>query len=224
MLPPHADFARMIDQLVRHDDSAIAELIHHYERDVCRQVEADLRRCSLGRLVDAADIWQAVLLRFYRRASEGRLELTEPEQLLHLLRTMARNELRDQARWARRACRDIQRERIHDDRKLRALADDRPGPAAAAETHDLLERALRQLHHNERELVLGWADGRTWQELTAGPADTAEAARKRFDRVIARLARLLSPTAAPPRPRREPLSIAAGRAEWAGSCQSALPA
>jgi RNA polymerase sigma factor (sigma-70 family) len=192
MLPQQTEFARLVRQVRDHDPAAFAELMRCYEADVCRMVESHLRNTRLGRLVDAGDVWQVVLLRFFTLASNGHFDLDDPAQLLHLLQKIATNELRDQARWGSRERRSLTRELAGNDRALGAVADWHAGPAQVAEEHDLLDNVLHRLHRKERELAVGWAEGKDWDELARETGGTAESARKQFARAMTRLAGQLS--------------------------------
>jgi DNA-directed RNA polymerase specialized sigma24 family protein len=155
-------------------------------------LESRLRHGDLARLVDADDIWQTVMVRFFQRARAGLFELENPEQMLHLLRTMASNALRDEARWVHRERRDVARQLTGTDRALEGFADHLATPAEAAETHDLAEHILHQMQRKEREVVVGWAEGKDWEELAREAGDTPETMRKRFNRAIARVSRHLN--------------------------------
>jgi RNA polymerase sigma factor (sigma-70 family) len=190
MLPHPAEFARLAGQVRDHDPNAFTDLLSRYEPDVCRLVESRLRCVRLRRLVDAEDVWQAVLLRLLTRTGDGRLALEDPARLLHLLQKMALNELRDQARWGRRERRDVARELAGGEGALESCPDPRPSPAQLAEDRDLIDDALHHLHRKERLLAVGWAAGKDWDELARETGGTAESVRKQFSRAMTRLASL----------------------------------
>ena len=55
-------------------------------------------RCRLARLrrvLDSVDVCQSVLANFFVRVAAGQFDLDQPEQLLRLLATMARNRILD---------------------------------------------------------------------------------------------------------------------------------
>src|SRR5262249_10555186 len=128
------------------------------------------------------------LLRLFAQSSDGRLALDDPDRLLHLLRKAALNEVRDQARWGHRERRDLTRELAGDDRALAACADPHPRPDEIAEEHDLIDNALHHLRLEERDLAVGWAEGKDWDELAHETGGTAESVRKQFSRAMTRLA------------------------------------
>jgi RNA polymerase sigma factor (sigma-70 family) len=187
MLEPD-EFACLTERIRDRDADAFADLMTRYESEVCRLVESHLRRTRLSRLLDAADVWQAVLLRLFAQSSDGRLSLDDPDRLLHLLRKAALNELRDQARWGKRERRDLTRERAGDVRALEGFADPHPSPAQVAEERDLIDDALHHLRLEERLLAVGWSEGKDWDELAGETGGTPEAARKQFSRAMTRLA------------------------------------
>lgn len=187
MLPHSDDFARLVRRIHDHDANAFADLMSRYESEVCQLIEARLRHVRARRLLDATDVWQAVLLRLFVQSSDGRLCLDDPDRLLHLLRKAALNELRDQTRWGRRERRDSRRE-LANDRLVASFADTHALPDQIVEERDLLDDALRHLHLQERQLALGWAAGKDWNELAHETGGTAESARKQFSRAMTRLA------------------------------------
>jgi len=132
MLPHPNDFARLASQVRDHDPDAFADLMSRYEPDVCRLVQSRLRQVRLRRLVDAEDVWQAVLLRLFTQSNDGRLALDDPARLLHLLQKMAMNELRDQARWGRRERRDVARELVGNEGRWRPTRTRTPRPRSSS--------------------------------------------------------------------------------------------
>ena len=188
MLPQPDVFAHLAGRIRDHDAGAFADLMSRYESDVCRLVESHLRHVRLRRLLDATDVWQAVLIRLFRRCKDGQIALEDPVRLSHLLQKMALNELRDQVRWGRRERRDARRELTGNDRILKSFADPHASPVQVVEERDLLDCLLRHLHHKERLLALGWAEGKDWDELARETGGTAESARKQFSRAMTRLA------------------------------------
>lgn len=100
------------------------------------------------------------------------------------------------ARWLRRKCRDVQRDSSGEER-LEQLASTAPSPAESAEANELAERvreSIDRLPDIERKLVrLHIFNGWTWSAIGIELHMTAEAARKKFERTIGRLAQPLRP-------------------------------
>jgi DNA-directed RNA polymerase specialized sigma24 family protein len=93
-------FEQLIRRVRAGDGEAAAELIARYEPEVRRFIRLKLLDPRLQRAVDSADIWQSVLANFFVRVAGGQFDLREPDQLLRLLATMAKNKIIDHGRKA----------------------------------------------------------------------------------------------------------------------------
>ena len=180
-------YRQLIDRVRARDERAAAEIVRHYEPILCRSIQARLRRLRLRRLLDAADVCQAVLARFFVRASWGRFELDTPEQLDQLLFVMARHELTNLARKHRAARRDH--------RRIEGLRTGADEPAAAAvcpsqlaAQRELLHEAWRRLSPDERDLLSLREQGWEWTAIAACRGGSPEALRKQLRRAIERVA------------------------------------
>ena len=69
-----------------------------YEPEIRRAVRIHLHDSPLQRQLDSVDICQSVLANFFVRAAAGQFDLTQPEKVIGLLVTMARNKPTDKAR------------------------------------------------------------------------------------------------------------------------------
>src|SRR5207248_3750064 len=90
-------FAALIARVRAGGKAAAAELVRQYEGEIRRIIRLRLGG-PLARALDSMDICQSVLGNFFVRAAAGQFDIDEPQQLLKLLVTMARNRLRDHAR------------------------------------------------------------------------------------------------------------------------------
>src|SRR6266404_599838 len=97
-----ASFRDLLERVRASDQDAARELVQRYEPAIRRAVRFRLSDPRLGRLFDSMDICQSVLASFFVRAAGGQYDLQQPEQLLKLLVTMARNKLARQARAQQR--------------------------------------------------------------------------------------------------------------------------
>src|SRR5215471_14278319 len=104
-----ASFRDLIRRIRTGDGAAATELVRRYEPTIRRTIRVRLRDMRLRRVLDSMDICQSVLASFFVRAALGQYELNEPEQLLKLLATMARNKLADHARQQQAGRRDNRR-------------------------------------------------------------------------------------------------------------------
>lgn len=179
-------YRALIDRVRARDEEAAAEIVRHYEPILCRSIQVRLRRLRLRRLLDAADVCQTVLARFFVRASWGRFELDTPEQLDQLLFVMARHELTNLARKHRAARRDH--------RRIEGLRTGAGEPAAAAvcpsqlaARRELIREARRRLSPEERELLSLREQGWEWNAIAAHRGGSPEALRKQLRRAIERV-------------------------------------
>jgi RNA polymerase sigma factor (sigma-70 family) len=179
-------FRELIDRVRARDETAAAEIVRRYEPILCRSIQARLRRLRLRRLLDAADVCQTVLARFFVRASWGRFELDTSGQLGQLLSVMARHQLASLARKYRAARRDH--------RRTESLRDGAGEPTACvcpsrlAARRELLREARRRLSPDERELFTLREQGWEWAAIAARRGGSPEALRKQLCQAIERVA------------------------------------
>jgi RNA polymerase sigma-70 factor (ECF subfamily) len=149
------------------------------------------RSCAARRFVDSADICQSVLANFFIRVRIGEFDLQQPDQLLHLLLTMARNKVLDKARRQQARKRDQRRIEGNPDVALDRLQGREPEPTHVIECQDLLEQVRRLLDDEERYLADQRGQGKEWPEIAAALGARPDALRKKLtralDRVTARL-------------------------------------
>jgi RNA polymerase sigma factor (sigma-70 family) len=183
-------FRDLVRRVRAGEQDAAAELVRQYEPAIRRAVRIRLVDARLGRVLDSTDVCQSILGSFFARAKRGQYELGDPQQLLKLLATMARNKVADQVRRQRAGCRDHRRAGA-------AEADGRevpaPGPTPSQEVagRELLQKFHERLSPEERHLAGQRALGRDWAEIGADCGESPEALRKRLDRAIGRVAQAL---------------------------------
>jgi RNA polymerase sigma-70 factor (ECF subfamily) len=183
-----ADFMRRIRA---GDEQAAAELVRRYEPLIRREVRLHLEDRRLSRLFDSMDVCQSVLGSFFLRAAAGQYDLEQPEQLVRLLVTMARNKLASAARGQHRQRRDQRRESAGGAEELAGLADPRPGPEESVAGAELLRRFRDALSAEERQLVDLRGEGLAWADVAARLGGTAQARRMQLARAVDRVAREL---------------------------------
>jgi RNA polymerase sigma-70 factor (ECF subfamily) len=180
-------FADLVRRLRAGDSSAAAELVRRYEPALRLEVRCRLTDRRLRRAFDSMDICQAVLMSFFPRAALGQFDLERPEQLLGLLKEMARRKLSHEIRQQRAQKRDVRRvEGLEGDGQHAAAVD--PTPSRVVAGQDLLDEVRRRLSPEERRLAELRAAGREWAEVAAEMGGTAQARRKQLDRALDRVA------------------------------------
>jgi RNA polymerase sigma-70 factor (ECF subfamily) len=183
-----ADFMRRIRA---GDEQAAAELVRRYEPLIRREVRLHLEDRRLSRLFDSMDVCQSVLGSFFLRAAAGQYDLEQPEQLVRLLVTMARNKLASAAREQHRQRRDQRRVVPGGEEKLVRLPDPHPGPEEAVAGAELLRHLREALSEEERQMFDLRAEGLGWSDVAARLGGGGQARRMQFARAVDRVVREL---------------------------------
>jgi RNA polymerase sigma-70 factor (ECF subfamily) len=106
------------------------------------------------------DICQSVLANFFVRAALGDFELDDPDDLLALLTTMARNRLQDHISKQKAARRDYRRQEKGSPDEAEVV-DPRPGGLEVVANQELLQKVFERLSPEERCLAEERALGRS---------------------------------------------------------------
>jgi RNA polymerase sigma-70 factor (ECF subfamily) len=172
------------------DQQAAAALVRRFEPALRRAVRFRLRDRQLRRLLDSADVCQAVLLRFFVRVAAGDYELDTPEQVLKLLTTLARNQVVNEALHQQAGKRDCRRLVGAAVQEGEAVA---PGssPSQHVAGEELLEKARQALGPDEWRLLELRKEGREWADIARLLGGTAEGLRKQLARAVARVTQTL---------------------------------
>ena len=184
---PFADFIRRVRG---GDEQAAAELVRRFEPLIRREIRLEMEDQRLARVFDSADVCQSVLLSFFVRAAAGQYELEQPEQVVKLLVTMARNKLASAARREHRQRRD-QRRLSGDPSALGQIADVEPSPSQVVAGRELLEQLRRRLSPEEQQLSELRGQGLSWSAIAEQLGGTAQARRVQLSRAADRILREL---------------------------------
>jgi RNA polymerase sigma-70 factor (ECF subfamily) len=179
-------FRDLVRRLRGGDEAAAAELLRRYEPALRRAVRIRFRDPQLRRLLDSMDICQSVFHNFFVRVAAGQFELDQPEQLLKLLATMARNRLANQVKTLRAQCRDYRRDE-GDGLEGGQLAAPGSTPSQQVAARELLRETHRRLSAEERRLLELRQQGRAWTDIAAELGGSPEALRKQLARAIDRV-------------------------------------
>ena len=144
----------------------------------------------LHRLFDSMDVCQSVLASFFVRAASGQFDLDDPNQLLRLLVTIARNKVACQARRHRSRRRDYRRGTELDDGMPVAAADGLE-PSRLVAGRELLDEFLKRMTESERRVADLRAKRSDWAEIAGELGGTPQARRKQFSRAVDRVGREL---------------------------------
>lgn len=183
----YTDFIRRIRA---GDGEAAAELVRRYEPLIRREVRLHLEDRRLRRVFDSMDVCQSVLASFFVRTAAGQYDLDQPEQLLRLLVTMARNKLASAARRQHRQRRDGRRV-VADADAVAGVAAAGPSPSALVAGEELLRRFRACLGPEERQLADFRCEGLSWAAIAARLGGTPQARRVQLARAVDRAATAL---------------------------------
>jgi|SRR5579864_2007128 len=179
------NFLDLINRLRAGDDQAAEELVRQYEPLIRREVRFQLRDQRLRRLFDSMDFCQSVLGSFFVRAATGQYDLQQPQDLVGLLVTMARNKVATQARNQYRLRRDVRQ--AADVGALEVIAGNDPTPSRQVTQRELLEQVHDRLSGEELQLVELRREGLAWAEIAAQLGGQAQARRMQLARAVERV-------------------------------------
>ena len=183
-----ASFAALVERAAGGDQAAAAELIRTYETELRRFVRFRLTNTSMRRFLDSLDVCQSVLAAFFVQLQDGKLDLTDPGQLMRLLRVMAKNKLRDKYRRDRAERRGGERLAGAERESPEVL----PARDASVSTRmadlQIVEAVRHHLPEPDRVLLERWMGGDDWDKIASELGGSAEALRKRLSRAIDRAA------------------------------------
>jgi RNA polymerase sigma factor (sigma-70 family) len=167
---------------VRAGDKPAAEALFKRYGDVFNIIiRVQIDNNSLRRLVDTADIRQAVFLSLLRGLKKGRYIFSDDDDLVNLLFKMAVYKLSKVIRKERR---------IQGGIELSEVADPAPSPSTNASIHELrelLERAKQLFTVEERRILELYANGASWAAIAEDLGGTSEARRKQWKRAVERV-------------------------------------
>jgi DNA-directed RNA polymerase specialized sigma24 family protein len=182
-------FEEFMQRVRAGDEGAAMALVQRYEPAIRRAVRVRLRDPRLRRLVETVDICQSVFASFFVRTSLGQYDLENPDKLVRLLVTIARNKVARQANREHAACRD--------QRRISAGADvgdcAAPGgsPSRQLAARELLYEARRRMTAEELRLLERREQGVGWAEIAGELGGTPDGQRVRLARTVARVSREL---------------------------------
>lgn len=175
------------------DEKALQELMERdlpwVQEQVARRMGQELR----GR-ADVDDVVQHALLSVFQYGP--RFEIDDAEHYRAVLIRIVENTIRKMIRDGRRQKRAVGREEPLPSGSVVVLTAGVTRPVSAADRNERrawLQLAMELLDPADREIVLGrqW-EGRSFQQLGEELGVSDDAARKRFERAVARLAQLVS--------------------------------
>ena len=180
------DFVRRIR--AGDDDAA---LVRRYEPVIRREVRSRIEDARLNRAFDSMDVCQSVLASFFVRTATGQFDLDNPDQLVKLLVSMARNKLASRAVRERCQRRDVRRVAAASSEALEQVADVQPSPSEIMSRRELLDRLRRDLTDEERQIADLRGQGLAWEQVAQRLGGSGQARRMQLSRGIERVGRQL---------------------------------
>jgi RNA polymerase sigma-70 factor (ECF subfamily) len=187
-MPDEIAFPDLILRVRAGDQEAAAELVRFYEPTIRRVIRVRLQDSHLKTVLDSVDICQSVLGNFFVRVAAGQFELQQPEQLIQLLVTMARNKLTSQARKETAQRRDQRRVAVTG-ALIEELASGAATPSQAMVAREMLDALYQRLSPAEAELVQLRQQGLAWEEIAKRLGEPAQNLRQRLSRTLNRISR-----------------------------------
>jgi RNA polymerase sigma factor (sigma-70 family) len=182
-----AAFETLIAGIRRGDAEAAARLVREFEPEIRRAVRIYIHDSPLKRQLDSMDICQSVLADFFVRAAAGQFDLTQPEKVLGLLVTMARNKLTDKARALKGPRRHPGGEQAEGTEILQEIVDPAASPSRILQGQELMQKIKQHLTAKEAILFDYRAEGLEWPEIAVKLYAKPDSLRKQFARALDRV-------------------------------------
>jgi RNA polymerase sigma factor (sigma-70 family) len=185
------DFADFLRRIRAGDAAAAIELVERFEPLIRREVRMRIGDDRLNRAFDSFDVSQSVFANFFRRAASGEYQLDQPDQLVRLLMSMARNRLVSKIRKERRLVRDVRR-LAAEPGALDVVADCRPSPSEMVSRKEELELLKSSLTDEEFQIFELRRSGLSWDEVSKQLGGNGQARRMQLSRGLDRLEKRLA--------------------------------
>lgn len=180
------EFQSFLNRVRTGDPTAAEELVRLYEPVVRRAVRMHLVDSRMARLFDSMDFTQSVMASFFVRASGGQYELQDPNDLVRLLVSMAKNKLASSARKQLSQKRDGKRRDV-EDQVLDHAIDRADSPSLVVSMRELVDEAKRLLTSEEAAIVELRNRGKSWDEIAQELGGNAQARRMQLARAMDRV-------------------------------------
>jgi DNA-directed RNA polymerase specialized sigma24 family protein len=195
-LMPNLGFTDLVKRAGQGEQQAASDLMERYAPALRRQIRFTLMDNKLRRVLEETDICQSVMGQFFSGLSAGHFVLDGPEQLIGLLKQMVRNKITDHARYWRAGRRDYLRNITPSDSdRVGEPLCPQPTPSRIVENSEFLTQFESRLSDWERMIFAFRRQGMNWPEIASRTGGGSEAIRKRFERALDRVGRMLDTTA-----------------------------
>jgi RNA polymerase sigma factor (sigma-70 family) len=180
------DFPELVRRARSGEEAASTELVRRFEPFLQRVVRIRMRRRGdfdrLRHDVGSSDVRQSVFRSLFRGLKEHRYQLDQPGDLERLLQVMIRFNVATRARRS-----SVRLRELIDDFEQQGWLDSTPGPDQKVADQDLIEAIQEHFSEEELEVLTMWLDGTPWADIGQKLGCTADAARVRLSRAVARV-------------------------------------
>ncbi len=188
------DFGQLVRQAQAGDADAMDRLLKEYGDSIQREIRFCLLDQRLRRIVGESDVFQSVIAQFASKLREGRFHFDTPNDLVALLKVMARTHVAHLARFWNSRRRDLRKNSGLDAKDVSEPSAHHSTASSVLARVELLNLALAHLSQRDRQ-ILDWRnDDVAWAEIARRlSVPSAEALRKQHERALARVAKAVYP-------------------------------
>lgn len=182
-------FSELMESVRRGDVEALDKLLFEYGDAVRREARFTLLDTRLRRFIGESDIYQTVVMRFVAGLREGNFLIDSPEDLIRLLKGIARTRVAELVRYWHAQRRNLSREADLKASGTEQLSTLDAGPLELLAQAESLQQVNSRLSALDQK-IFAWRDvGQTWSEIAARlDATSADAVRKQHERALAKVA------------------------------------
>jgi RNA polymerase sigma factor (sigma-70 family) len=190
-MPDQDQFLDLLFRVRSGDQDAAAELVRQIQPFILRVIRFKLRvrgpDDALRHEVGSMDVCQSVMASLFNGLKENRFNLSSPEKIRGLLRTMIQFNILSKARRQ-----SVTKRKLVGPDEQDAWIDHAPGPEEAVIDNDRMVEFLDRLTEDELVLLRHRLEGKEWQEIAAELKQKPDALRKRLERGMERVERELN--------------------------------
>ena len=181
-------FGDLLKRMRFGDQLAVGQFVRQFEPHIQRSVRIPIRYYRLHRILDTADISQAVLADFFQRDVLDRIATKCPKRLKRLLVRMARHKVLDEARKNQADCRDQRRLDAFCSETISEVSVERDlSPCKIVESNELVGEIYSRLSNEELMIAKLRVDGVDWITIAQERGGKPDALRKKLRRAIERV-------------------------------------
>jgi len=188
MISEMRHFSDLIQLVQQGDANAFKAVMERYGDAIRREIRFILRDSRLRVCVGESDVLQSVALRFFVGMRDDQFDVRTPEDLVGLLKGIARNRVAELVRFWQAQRRDLRCNQSLPGFELENSSDENHQGLHALAEAELIEAVSGRLTQEERQ-ILDWRDdGISWAVIAGRIGGSNESVRKRHERAMDRIA------------------------------------